>query len=667
MVRSPIRERNHPVLLVQGRDLRDAPNARVDRAASGGQRADLDPVAFASLHQRLLQQERAAEIAETERQMRAQSEAELEAQGVLLRRLEVADLEPGLGGALHAHLRPSRGGPLPSHRFAPGDVVALDDGSETNARTATVASVRSEHLVVAIEDDGEVDLPPLVRLRRIAPDVTFRRMHDALNWLRTGPGPEQKRLVEVAFGQREPAFAEARPWPLPPDPRLDESQRAAVQHALFAEQLALVHGPPGTGKTTAVVELVRQSCARGEHVLAAAPSNVAVDNLVERLVQAGLRVVRLGHPVRVLPAVVEHTLSVLVQASEEQKLLKDVRHELRDVQRKFWRAARSQRAELKQEQRRLRDEQRTLERAIVQGLLDTADVVCCTTTGAGDHVLQGRLFDLAVVDEAAQAFEAATWLALRKAKKGVLAGDHLQLPPTVTSEEAAKEGLARTMFERLALGEPGKALARMLTTQYRMHERVQAWSAQRFYGGRLVPHESVRSHRLCDLPDVVLTELTEQPLCFVDTAGCGHDESEGQEDGSKRNEGEARVVAAHVRSLLEAGVAPQQIAVITPYSAQVRLLRDRLSGIEGLEIGTVDGLQGREKEAVVLSLVRSNERGEVGFLAELRRLNVALTRARRHLCVVGDSATLAQHADLGSLVDHLQATGAYRSAWGLGE
>lgn len=647
---------------------RSAPNEPcVDRGVGAGQRADLDPVAFAHLHQRLLQQERAAEIAETERQLRSQPESALEEQGVLLRRLEVKDLEPGLGGALHAVLQPSRGGRLPPHRFAPGDVVAVDDGTEATALTATVASVRPDQVVVAIEDDGDVDLPPLLRLRRLAPDVTFRRMHDALTWLKAGPGPEQKRLVEVAFGQREPSFLSDRPWPLPPDPRLDESQREAVAHALHAEQLALVHGPPGTGKTTAVVELIRQSCARGEHVLACAPSNVAVDNLVERLVQAGLRVVRLGHPVRVLPAVVQHTLSVLVQEAPEQKLLKDVRHELRDVQRRFLRAARSQRAELRQEQRRLRDEQRTLERAIVQGLLDSADVVCATTTGAGDVVLQGRLFDLAVVDEAAQAFEAATWLALKKARKGVLAGDHMQLPPTVTNEEAAREGLARTMFERLALGEPGKALARMLTTQYRMHELVQAWSAKRFYGGRLAPHESVRSHRLCDLPDVVTTEETEAPLCFVDTAGCGHDESEGQEDGSKSNEGEAKVVAAHVRSLVEAGVQPQQIAVITPYSAQVRLLRDRLSGFEGLEIGTVDGLQGREKEAVVLSLVRSNERGEVGFLAELRRLNVALTRARRHLCVVGDSATIAQHAELASLVDHLQATGVHRSAWGLGD
>jgi ATP-dependent RNA/DNA helicase IGHMBP2 len=168
---------------------------------------------------------------------------------------------------------------------------------------------------------------------------------------------------------------------------------------------------------------------------------------------------------------------------------------------------------------------------------------------------------------------------------------------------------------------------------------------------------------LADLPDVTTTQDTEQPLLFLDTAGCGHDESQGSEDGSKHNEGEAQVVIRHVQALLDAGVAPGAIAVITPYNAQVQALRRSLDGIEGLEIGTVDGVQGREKEAVVISLVRSNEHGEVGFLAELRRLNVALTRARRHLCVVGDSATLSCHADLAHLVEHLQAHGEHRSAW----
>jgi ATP-dependent RNA/DNA helicase IGHMBP2 len=209
------------------------------------------------------------------------------------------------------------------------------------------------------------------------------------------------------------------------------------------------------------------------------------------------------------------------------------------------------------------------------------------------------------------------------------------------------------------------AIARLLTVQYRMHERIQAWPSARFYGGRVHAAPSVRGHLLTDLPDVVATEWTTEPLVYVDTAGCGHDESEGDDEGSKSNPGEAELVVRIVQALREANVPGAHIAVITPYNAQVQLLRERLRGEPDVEIGTVDGLQGREKEAVVLSLVRANEQGEVGFLAELRRLNVALTRARRHLTVIGDSATLAHDADLRGLVDHLQQHAHYRSAFEL--
>lgn len=638
--------------------------ARIDLRRRRRQRATLDLLAFVAHHQQLLRAERAEEIAHVERMLATRSETELEQAGVLLRRLEVTDLEPGLGGALHAVLQPSRGGGFGPHRFTPGDVVAVDGSDKDHARAGVIAQVRFDRITVAIDDTDDLELPPLVRLRRLAPDITFRRMHEALQRLRT-PGKDTQRLVDACFHVREPQFAENARLPLPFPEALDESQRTAVTHALMAEQIALIHGPPGTGKTTAVVEVIRQTAARGESVLACAPSNVAVDNLAERLLQQGLKITRIGQPVRVLPAIVDHVLAVQVQNAPEQKLQKDVRRQLHDLHRRWLRAGRSERYDLRKEQKQLREEQRTLEHAIVQGLLDTADVVLATTTGAGDPVLQGRTFDLAVVDEAAQAFEAATWLPLLRSKKAVLAGDHCQLPPTVQSSDAAAAGLATTLFERLAKPPHGAALARMLTTQYRMHEAIQGWSCATFYDGALKPAAAVRGHLLHDLPDVVRTELTETPLLFVDTAGCGFDETEGEDDGSRHNPGEAAVVAAIVNQLLEAGVHKEHIAVITPYSAQVRALRERLGGHEGLEIGTVDGLQGREKEAVVVSLVRSNERGEVGFLAELRRLNVAVTRARRHLCVVGDSATLAAHAGLCSLVDHLQAHGAYRSAYGL--
>ncbi len=625
----------------------------------------MDLEAFVTRHKELLQQEHAEEIAQQERLLRTKSDAELERRGVLLRRLEVADLEPGLGGALHAILQPSRGGSLPPHRFGPGDVISVDSADGTSVATGLIAAIRHDRVIVAIDDRDDLDLPTLVRMRRLVPDVTFRRMHEALDRVMRGVEPERRRYFDAFWLRREPEFAREPKLEAPIDATLDDSQRAAVLHALAANHLALIHGPPGTGKTTAIVEVIRHAVLRGESVLASAPSNVAVDNLAERLLQQGLRIVRIGQPVRVLPAVVDQSLAVQVQDAPEQKLLRDLRHELQQSQRKWLRASRSDRFELKREQRRLRAEQRTIENAIVQGLLDAADVVLATTTGCGDSLLSDRRFDLVVLDEAAQALEAASWMPLLLGRRAVLAGDHCQLPPTVHSEAAAKAGLATTLFERLAGSTIGPAVTRMLTTQYRMHDSIQGWSNATFYEGRLRAADSVRGHRLPDLDGVLETEATAPPLLFLDTAGCGHEESEGDDDGSRDNPGEAAVVAKHVGLLLEAGVQPAQIAVVTPYAAQVRLLRERLAGVAGLEIGTVDGLQGREKEAVVLSLVRSNERGEVGFLADLRRLNVAVTRARRQLCVIADSATLAQHEAIATLVERLQQDGEHRSAWGL--
>ncbi len=629
----------------------------------------MDRAAFVAEQQRLLQLERQAELAEAERLLRTRSDAELAARGTTLLRLAVADLEPGFGGRLCAVLQPSRPGPLPAHRFAPGDVVALREAREgTPVATAVVLRTRAESLTLAL-DDEEVDLPPLLRLDRLATDVTYRRLADALRALLRDRTGEEGRYLDTMFGAREPRFAD-RPSDAEIrfcDPNLDPAQRAAVAHALRAEPVALIHGPPGTGKTTAVVELIRQAVLRGERVLATAPSNVAVDNLAERLAAAGLSVVRLGHPARVAAAVRDVSLAALVDNAPEQKLLRTVRREVEQGLRAVHKArSRAERATARAEVRQLRSELRQLEGALTRGFVDAADVVLATLVGAADPLLDALTFDRVVVDEAAQALEAACWIPLQRARRITLAGDHCQLPPTLHSEAAARGGLATTLFERLAAGQQGPLVTRMLTRQYRMHTAIMGWSAQRFYAGRLEAAPQVAGHRLCDLPGVSTTEWTEAPLCFVDTAGTGFEESVGEDDGSKHNQGEAELVAKLVAALRSAGVAATDIAVVTPYNAQVQALRLLLAHETGLEIGTIDGLQGREKEAVVLSLVRSNERGEVGFLAELRRLNVALTRARRHLCVVGDSATLAHHPELLGLCEHLMAHGWHRSAFELG-
>lgn len=632
----------------------------------------IDVDSFTALHERLLDLERQAEIDEARRLRAELPEAELERRGVTLRRLVVRDTDVGFGGRVLLVLEPSRGGELPAHRFSPGDVVAVaasrDQPDGADETTGVVASLRRGAVVVALDDsDEDAELPSLLRIDRVAPDVTFRRMRDALRTLRAERKDDTRPLRDVLLGRRPPELdrqpeAATLGWF---DAGLDASQREAVAAALRARQVGLIHGPPGTGKTTAVIEVIRQAVSRGERVLASAPSNVAVDNLVERLAGAGIAIVRIGHPARLLPSVREHALDALVEKVEDKRVVRDLRREIGVVQKRIERAARrSERREHRADLRRLRAELRALEDATVRMVIDSADVVLATTTGAADASLGDSRFDLAVVDEAAQAIEAACWIPLHRARRAVLAGDHRQLPPTIVSLEAAREGLARTLFERLVEAH-GDAISRMLTVQYRMHTTIMEWSSTAMYDGRLEAAESVRAHLLRDLPDVAATPDTTAPFVFLDTAGCGLEESEDAHDGSKANEGEAGVVVRHVEHLLDAGVEARQIAVITPYNAQVQLLRDALAQQTGLEIGTVDGFQGREKEAVVLSLVRSNERGEVGFLADARRLNVAVTRARRHVAVIGDSATLANDAFLAGLVDYAQARGDYRTAWEL--
>eukprot|EP00882_Tetradesmus_deserticola_P026838 GHRQ01029647.1.p1 GENE.GHRQ01029647.1~~GHRQ01029647.1.p1 ORF type:complete len:532 (+),score=217.63 GHRQ01029647.1:349-1944(+) len=424
-------------------------------------------------------------------------------------------------------------------------------------------------------------------------------------------------LVDALFDWQEPRFAAAAPAWKAVNTRLDESQRRAVELALRAQDVALIHGPPGTGKTTAVVEVILQEVARGSRVLAAAASNIAVDNLVERLAAAApkVKLVRVGHPARLLPQVIDKSLEAQVLRSDNSSLARDCRRDMQQLNRQLvklesWK--RAERRQVRAELRQLAKEERQRQQKALQEVLDGAQVMCCTLTGALHPQLHGQAFDVAVIDEAAQALEAACWTALLKARRAVLAGDHLQLPPTVMSEAAAKAGLSNTLFERLQ-GSLGPAASCMLTVQYRMNAAIMNWSNQELYGGQLQAHESVAAHTLADLPSVSSNgsasneAASELPtMLLIDTAGCEFDECQEQDGDSRYNQGEAQAALAHVQRLLAAGLAPTDVGIITPYSAQVALLRElrpeKLAG--SLEISTVDGFQGREKEAIVISMVR---------------------------------------------------------------
>jgi len=545
-------------------------------------------------------------------------------------------------------------------------LLAPEGESTTEGCRGVVCERRKEALRVAVNDPPqEADREATYRLDLSSDEIARQRQVAALQRVRTASRDRLAELRDILLGKVSPTFEVEEPF-APLDSALNQSQQEAVAFALFAKDVAVLHGPPGTGKTTAVVELIRQAVRRGEKVLACALSNLAVDNLLERLLAGGETAVRLGHPARVLPALREHTLDLIVEDHQDtrqaRKLAKEAFALFRQA-RKFTRARPEPgtRQAMRQEARALLADARRLEAQAVERILNGAAVLCATLTGLDSEVLGQRTFDLAVIDEASQSTEPACWLPLLRCQRVVLAGDYCQLPPTIISQEAAQQGFGVSLMERL-VALYGNQVTRRLDVQYRMHESIMNFSSRQFYDGELQAHPSVRGHLLCDLPGLIASPLTKTPVHFIDTAGAGYDEQEEPGGESRRNPQEADLVCRKVHALLEAGVPAEAIAVIAPYSAQVRLLREKLE-IPGLEIDSVDGFQGREKEAVVLSLVRSNLEGETGFLADVRRMNVALTRARRMVLIVGDSATLGCHPFYQALLSYFESIGAYHSVW----
>ena len=601
--------------------------------------------------------------------MAAQSETATR-DGAALAGLTLRDSEFGLGGRLLLTFsRPARTDRLPPNRLQPGSPVVVSQ-TGTNRRMPSYRGVVFDRefttIGVAIDPpDEELDDAAKWRLNLSADEVSRLRQQEALRRAAAAKGDRLAELRAVLLGEREPEFKDIAD--LEVSPHLNPPQQEAVRFALAAKDVAVIHGPPGTGKTTTVVEVIRQAVARGQRVLACAPSNHAVDNLLEKLLAAGERPVRVGHPARVDPDLRDRALDLLVlkhaDARQARQFAKDARALFRQADK--WTRDKPQPGEkgaLRREARALLDEARKTEALAAEKILNEARIICGTLTGLSSDVLGNRRFDMAVIDEAGQSTEPASWLPLGRVEKVVLAGDHRQLPATVLSREAAEKGLSVSLMERL-VGRSGDQVARLLTVQHRMNAAVMSFPNAEFYAGALVAHPSVAGHLLCDLTGVTPDALTEQPVKFIDTAGAGYEEELEEESGSRRNPQEADLAVAYARRLLAAGVPADSIGVITPYRAQVRLLREKLEDVPEVEVDSVDGFQGREKEAVIVSFVRSNTKGEIGFLADTRRTNVAFTRARRSLIVIGDSATLAGHPFYQAMVAHMEAAGWYASVW----
>jgi len=364
--------------------------------------------------------------------------------------------------------------------------------------------------------------------------------------------------------------------------------------------------------------------------------------MAERLLSSGLvKIVRIGHPARLLPSVLDHTIDNILQSSSEGKIIRDIRSDIAKMKKSIENERdRNERKNLWSLVNKDRKALKLRELSSIRDIIRSCDVVLATCSGSDSRYLRDfDEFDLVVIDEAAQGIEAECWIPILKGRKCILAGDHKQLPPTIHSKTAGKKGLEKTLFERL-IDLYGEKISKMLVIQYRMNDRIMEWSSDLLYESKLVSDPNVSSHLLSHISGVQNNENTDIPLLFIDTFGCSMNECEDSRK-SKYNEGEANIVEIYVKLLINSGVPESHIAIIAPYFSQVSLLRTKLKPIfKSIEINTVDGFQGREKEVIIISTVRSNDRGKLGFLKEKRRMNVAVTRAKRQCCIIGDSETL---------------------------
>ena len=478
-------------------------------------------------------------------------------------------------------------------------------------------------------------------------NTSFRVMTEALHDAERSENEHFVRLRDVLLGRRPPSF---RSLPRVSFPWLNPSQQEAIQKTLEAQEVSIIHGPPGTGKTTTLVEAIIETLQRETQVLVCAPSNAAVDWISEQLMRRGIHVLRVGNPLRMSDEMLDCSYERRYAAHPDYHELWSIRKELR-----------GDKGELRGVKRqKLESRALELEIKINADLFEQARVVSCTLIGSAYRIMERRRFSTLFIDEAAQALEPACWAAVLRADRVVMGGDHQQLPPTVKSLAAAKGGLADTMMQKV-VGLWPRAVS-LLTVQYRMNEEIMAFPSRWFYHGRLqaAPEAADR-----------LVSPLDTPLMWLDTSTLDYEEHEGR-NKSISNSQEARLVIQTLRDYIEM-VSPQKVeservdfGIITPYRGQARLIR-RLLKMQHyfrklkrhITVGTVDGFQGQERDVIVISLVRDNAEGSIGFLRDLRRMNVAMTRARMKLIIVGNADTLGRHRFYRALIEHIKNHGEF--------
>ena len=488
-------------------------------------------------------------------------------------------------------------------------------------------------------------------------ETTYRLMFSAMDRVIAAKDDRLAELRDILLGpvparKRESLVRQSFPW-------LNRSQEDAVNSILAAKDAAIVHGPPGTGKTTTLVEAVHETLFRENQVMVCAQSNAAVDWMCLKLMERGVPVLRVGNPVKIDDKVMDSTFEKRFEDHPDYPLLWNVRRSIRECSSALKAARGRRRTEVSGRLRELRRKSDELEYLITDGVFDSARVVACTLAGAASKVLFNRRFSTLFIDEAAQALEAASWIAVIKADRVILAGDHHQLPPTVKCTEALDAGLGRTLMEHVAESKP--ECVSMLTMQYRMNEQIMRFSSFFFYDGRLTaaPQIGARSVSAFGLP-----------MMWIDTRECGFSEQPTSDGTGRLNKGEAdfamKTLKNYAMPLGVEKIRSEHIdfGLISPYKAQVALLRRLASRSRfmrnirnAVTINTVDGFQGQERDVIIISLVRSNPKSRIGFLHELRRMNVAMTRARYKLIIIADGSTMCAHPFYKALYNYIANLG----------
>ena len=516
--------------------------------------------------------------------------------------------------------------------------------------TGNVSYVDGDRMVVSMPDNA-----PLVDLQSIGnvgvqlsfDETSYKMMFDALDRVIRSKG-RLGYLRDLFYSQQKAETFTFVPMRFP---YLNTTQEEAVNRVLRAKDVAIVHGPPGTGKTTTLVEAIYETLRREPQVLVCAQSNMAVDWISEKLVDRGVPVLRIGNPTRVNDKMLSFTYERRFESHPDYELLWAIRKAIRDLR------AHRKRGDEKYHQKmeRLKDRATELEIRINAQLFGEARVIACTLVGAGHRLLDGHKFGTLFIDEAAQALEAACWIPIRRCSRVILAGDHCQLPPTVKSIAALKAGLGKTMMERIVEQKP--EVVTLLRMQYRMNEEIMRFSSDWFYGNQVESAPEVKYRSILDL-DVPMEWKRE---------GTGEG-LESLEGSSRINKAEAELTLLTLQQYFErigkTRVLNERldVGVISPYRAQVQYLRSQLRKKEYfkpfrhlISVNTVDGFQGQERDIIVISLVRSNDEGQIGFLRDLRRMNVAITRARMKLIIIGDPQTMTRHPFYRKLYEYIEA------------